>query len=74
MGTALNCSIACVNIVDGISGVHTANTSISNCAIFAVYLHGILGPGQTQLTRMPLWICWLDNPRVNATIAPLVEV
>lgn len=34
----------------------------------------LLGPGQTQLTRMPLLICWLDKPRVKATIAPFVDV
>jgi hypothetical protein len=28
------------------------------------------GPGQTQLTRMPLEICWLDRARVKATMAP----
>lgn len=34
----------------------------------------ILGPGQTQFTRMPFFTCWFDKARVKATIAPLVEV
>lgn len=32
------------------------------------------GPGHTQLTRIPFLTCWLDKPRVKATIAPFVDV
>jgi hypothetical protein len=33
-----------------------------------------IGPGQTQLTRIPFPICWFERARVKATIAPFVEV
>ena len=32
------------------------------------------GPGAMAFTRMPLLSCWLLRPRVNETMAPLVDV
>lgn len=72
MGDPLNCSCAEVFIVAGISGVQTGGASVND------YVAGnefhILGPGQTQFTRMPFLTCWLERPLVKATIAPFVDV
>lgn len=56
MGTALNCSIAEVSMVDGMRGVQTEEKLASwiHFIRFCCRLGNILGPGHTQLTRMPL--------------------
>lgn len=74
IGTAWNCSMAEVFIVDGIRGVQTVGRLVSNQRIIVAASQDVLGPGQTQLTRIPFLTCWLDRPRVNATMAPLVDV
>lgn len=65
-------------MVAGIRGVQTRYILVSS---FSSYIFGfnfgmlnLLGPGQTQFTRIPFLTCWLDSPLVKATMAPFVDV
>lgn len=55
MGDPLNCSCAEVFIVAGIRGVQTDGVLVEDH--FVRNKFDILGPGQTQFTRMPFLTC-----------------
>lgn len=50
------------------------NCSCASLLIVAGISGVQIGPGQTQVTRIPLLSCWFERAYVKATMAPLLDV